>query len=151
MLLPEAAMARKPDPEKPKGVPTRQDLDALHHPGCTPDNRENLYQPDRLGASSTERRRAAMKEQSDMSPPKFSVADQSEMRFRRNVEWLHALGPRALAEMLEELGRVTLHMTTIERALERFAGIHPAVLRAMRADIWPPKPTLRVVGGRDHG
>jgi hypothetical protein len=148
-------MPRKPKPGNDEGHRPGQEIGALLNPqlqpGSTPGNREDLYQPERPGARSTERRRAAMEEHADMGPPKFSDADQRGMRFRHNVECLHALGPRALAEMLEELGRVTLHMTTIERALDRFAGIHPAVLRAMRADIWPPKPTLRVVGGRDHG
>jgi hypothetical protein len=92
-----------------------------------------------------------MKEHADMSPPKFSEADYAEIQFHRNVELLHAMGPRALAEMLEELGRKTLHMTTIERALERYAGIHPAVYRAIFENAWPPKRFLRLVGGLDHG
>lgn len=64
---------------------------------------------------------------------------------RRLVERVHALGPRALAEMIAEVadqdeaaGRL------IAAALARYARIDPAALLVVRGDRFPPAPLLLV-------
>jgi hypothetical protein len=84
-----------------------------------------------------------------MEPYKYHGSYEDDVRFRRNVERVHGLGPRVLAEMLEELGRTSLHMTTIEQMVAFYAPIDPAVLSALGACKFPPRPDLRIVGGRD--
>jgi hypothetical protein len=73
--------------------------------------------------------------------------DIRDLRFQRNVDRLPELGSRVLYEMLIELGRRTMHMTTIEQVVERFAAIDPNTLRDLRGDRFPTRP-LRAVGGR---
>jgi hypothetical protein len=72
-------------------------------------------------------------------------------QFNRQIEQICTLGPRVVAEMLAELGRRTLHMTTIEQTVERYAQLDPKAVRAVGADQFPSRPKLRVVGGRRHG
>ncbi len=84
-----------------------------------------------------------------MKPYKYHDSYEDEVRFRRNVERVYGLGPRVLAEMLEELGRTSLRMTAIESMVALYAPIDPAVLSALGACKFPPKPDLRVVGGQD--
>jgi hypothetical protein len=76
--------------------------------------------------------------------------DIRDLRFERHVDRLHRLGARAVAELLREIGAETMHMTSIERAVERFAALDPDTLNRLGGDRFPTRP-LRVVGGRDHG
>jgi hypothetical protein len=71
--------------------------------------------------------------------------------YRHNVGRLHALGPRVLAEFLAELGADSYRMTDIERRLERYARLDPGIVRGLGGNRFPPRPSLRVVGGRRHG
>jgi hypothetical protein len=77
--------------------------------------------------------------------------DLRDTRFERNVGRLHAMGPRALAEFLAELGADSYRMTAIESALERYGRLDPDIVRGLGGDHFPPRPSLRVVGGRRHG
>jgi hypothetical protein len=72
--------------------------------------------------------------------------DAADRRFQRLVARLHKLGARAVYEMLVEVGVQTMHMTTIEQVLDRYAGIDPDALTAFSGDEFPPYPDLRVVG-----
>lgn len=70
---------------------------------------------------------------------------QGTQSYNRLVERVHALGPRALAEMLAEVvdqdeaaGRL------IAAALARYARIDPAALLVVRGDRFPPAPLLLV-------
>jgi|SRR6516164_6104417 len=47
----------------------------------------------------------------------------SDLRFRRAVERLHRLGPRALYELLVERGLSRLIRTEIERQVERYSAL----------------------------
>jgi|SRR5215471_14403799 len=58
----------------------------------------------------------------------------ADLRFRRSVERLHRLGPRALYELLVELGASRLIQTEIERQVERYAALDKAVLHATGGD-----------------
>lgn len=62
------------------------------------------------------------------------------LRFRRDVERLHRLGPRAVYECFAHLGRKHLIRTSIEAEVKRFAGLDPAALAALGGDRFPPAP-----------
>lgn len=70
----------------------------------------------------------------------------ADLRFQRLCVKMHALGPRALAEFLAELGAERLIRFRIEKKLERYAALDPAVLRALGADQLPhPQPPIHLV------
>ena len=59
------------------------------------------------------------------------VADLRDLRFRRDVERLHRLGPRVLYELLAELGARRMIRTEIEALARRYARLDPATLAAL--------------------
>ena len=59
------------------------------------------------------------------------IYDLDDMRLRRNVEALHRLGPRALYELLAEIGREQLLRVDIERRVARYARLNAAMLADM--------------------
>lgn len=69
-----------------------------------------------------------------------------DLRFRRQVEHLHRLGPRATAELLAEIGVERSITTIIDSKLAAYAGIEPEALEAAGGDkfwlvpihvVWP--------------
>jgi len=59
---------------------------------------------------------------------------------------LHRLGPRATFELLDELARAHPEIAPdIDRRLERYAQLSPALLRATGGDRFPAAP-IRLVG-----
>ncbi len=61
-----------------------------------------------------------------------------DLRFRRQVEHLHRLGPRATAELLTEIGVERSIMTIIDRKLDRYVDLDPAAVEAVGGgDFWP--------------
>lgn len=77
--------------------------------------------------------------------------DVCDWRFERHVAQVCELGPRAVCELLRELGAHSLRMTEIEATAARYAAMDPDSLYAVGADVFPPRPSLRVVGGHRHG
>ena len=84
--------------------------------------------------------------------------DNSEIRDRRLVRDLVKVATsirrgndRILVELVREIGAETMAMARIEAIVARFAAMDPAVLEALGADVFPPRHSLRVVGGRRHG
>ena len=74
----------------------------------------------------------------------------SDLHFRRRIERLHALGPRATAEFLAELGVERSIMTIIDQKLERYSELDPEALEATGGDqFWaaPLRVVNRLVGG----
>ena len=72
--------------------------------------------------------------------PKTMVAADvvADLRFRRQVERLHRLGPRATAELLAEIGVERSIMTIIDRKLDRYVDLDPAVIEATGGgEFWP--------------
>ncbi len=72
--------------------------------------------------------------------PKMMVAAVvvGDLRFRRQVEHLHRLGPRATAELLAEIGVERSIMTIIDRKLDRYVDLDPAAVEAVGGgDFWP--------------
>jgi hypothetical protein len=60
---------------------------------------------------------------------------------------LHAFGPRPLGELLLELCRDDADRWA---RVERYAGMSLALVNFLGGEEFPPRPDLRIVGGR-HG
>ncbi len=54
-----------------------------------------------------------------------------DLQRRRHVEWLHELGPRALDELLIEIGAESSCLTAIEMKLARYASLNRRVVEAL--------------------
>ena len=70
----------------------------------------------------------------------------ARLRRQRQVERICRI-PRLVAELLDEIGRHYGIGDDIDRRLERYAAIDPAILAALGADRFPPLP-IRAVGGQ---
>ena len=62
----------------------------------------------------------------------------ADVRFRRKIERLHARGPRAVLEVLAELGAERSIMTTIDQTLDRHLAVSDAALEAAGGNRLPP-------------
>ena len=69
----------------------------------------------------------------------------SDLRFRRDIERLYKLGPRALGELLVEIGEQRLCRTYIEKRVRSYSIINPEHLSAVGGDAFPRPPLYRVV------
>ena len=74
----------------------------------------------------------------------FAVEAVAGMRFRRQVQRLHALGPRVTAELLAEIGAERSIQTVIDKKLDTYTDLDPEALEATGGDDFWPLP-LRVV------
>ncbi len=62
----------------------------------------------------------------------------ADLRFRRRVERLHRLGPRAVAELLAKIGAKRSITTIVDQKLATYAELDPAALEAAGGDkLWP--------------
>lgn len=68
----------------------------------------------------------------------------ADLRFRRQVEHLHSLGPRAVAELLAHLGAKHSIQTSIEQTVEHFAELEPEALEVAGGDNFWPAPLHKV-------
>lgn len=68
----------------------------------------------------------------------------SDLRFQRDIERLYKLGPRALGELLVEIGEQRLCRTYIEKRVQSYSGINPEYLSALGGDAFPRPPLYRV-------
>ena len=68
----------------------------------------------------------------------------ARLRFRRQVERLHALGPRVTAERLAELGAECSIMTVIDAKLTRYTGLEPEALEVTGGDRFWSAPIYEV-------
>ncbi len=68
----------------------------------------------------------------------------ADLRFRRQVQLLHALGPRVTAELLAEIGAERSITTIIDRKLTRYAELEPETLEAVGGDRFWPLPLREV-------
>jgi len=68
----------------------------------------------------------------------------ADLRFRRQVERIHALGPRVTAELLAEIGAERGITTLIERKVERYAALDPKAVRLTGGDRFPATPIYEV-------
>ena len=67
-----------------------------------------------------------------------------DLRFRRNVARLHRLGPRAVCELLTEIGEQRLCRAFIEQRVQRYNEIDPDHLAALDGDTFPRPPLCEV-------
>ncbi len=64
----------------------------------------------------------------------------TELRLQRGAEHLHRLGPRAIAELLAEIGHQAGCMDDVLEVLGRYrAGLTPELLRLVGGDRFPPR------------
>ena len=70
----------------------------------------------------------------------------ADLRFRRRMEALHAMGPRVMAELVAEIVAAPLDQFTIEERLDRFLAISNDALDASGGDRFPPAPLHEVPG-----
>lgn len=70
----------------------------------------------------------------------MSVAVRNDLRFQRDIERLYKLGPRALGELLAEIGEQRLCRTYLELRIRRYAEIDPKHLAALDAERFPRPP-----------
>ena len=68
----------------------------------------------------------------------------AELRFRRDVARVHALGARAVAELLAEVGAERGIQHLIDQKASRYATINPDHLLALGGDDFPPVPLHEV-------
>ena len=61
-------------------------------------------------------------------------------RFERQVERVHNLGPRVVAELLAEIATATDQPALIADRLQAFAALDPEHVRFVGADKFPPMP-----------
>ena len=69
----------------------------------------------------------------------------ADLAFRRKVEHLHRLGPRAVHELLVEIGEQRLCRTYLEQRVRRYSEIDPEHLEALGGDTFPRPPLYEVV------
>ena len=61
----------------------------------------------------------------------------------------YSLGQCPPDELLLKVGARTGTMTMIDQIVVRLAALDPDLVRALGDDCSPPRPDLRIVGGRD--
>ena len=64
----------------------------------------------------------------------------ADLRFHREAEKLHALGPRAIGELLAEIGEQRQCRTFIDQRLRAYARLDPEVVRQLDGDRFPRPP-----------
>ncbi len=64
----------------------------------------------------------------------------AHLTFKRNVERLHAIGPRVVGELLTEIGEQRSCQTFIGQRLEVYAALDPEIVRALKGDQFPRPP-----------
>ena len=81
-----------------------------------------------------------------MSRSRFLCAAEvvAELKFRRQVEHLHRLGPRVVGELLAEIGTERSIMTLIDQKIETYAGLDLEALETTGGDGFWPTPIFEV-------
>ena len=67
-----------------------------------------------------------------------------DFAFERNVVRLHHLGPRAILEILRDVGAQTMKMSAIESKVADFADLDPSVVNALGGDGFAAAPLTMV-------
>ncbi len=67
-----------------------------------------------------------------------------DLRFHRLVEKLHRLGPRAVGELLAEIGEQLSCRTFIDQRLEAYGQFDPELIRKLGGNEFPRPPLHQV-------
>ena len=78
------------------------------------------------------------------SVSQMAVAIVCDLRFQRDIERFYKLGPRALGELLVEIGEQRLCRTYIENRVRSYGSISPEYLSALGGDAFPRPPLYGV-------
>ena len=68
----------------------------------------------------------------------------ADLKFRRDVERLHRLGPRVTAELLAELGAERAIQTIIDRKLDTYVELDSEAIEVTGGDGFWPAPIHKV-------
>ena len=68
----------------------------------------------------------------------------ASLKFRRQVEHLHRLGPRVVCELLAEIGAERSIQTLIDQKIDAYAALKPEALEATGGDGFWPAPLRKV-------
>jgi hypothetical protein len=71
----------------------------------------------------------------------------ADLRLQRNAVAIHRLGPRAVYELLVELGAITGHRAAVDELAERYGAIDRTHLHVAGGDRFAPRPLLLVRHG----
>lgn len=88
----------------------------------------------------------ALVERPDNSPPPrpAQAARIGDPAYRRQVDRLHALGPRPLGELLVEIARNSSAPAVVADAIDRYADLDPGIVHQLGGDRWPAMPLHEV-------
>ena len=75
----------------------------------------------------------------------------ADVRFRHKIEKLHARGPRAVAEVLAEIGAERSIGTVVDQTLDRHLAVPEEALEATGGDRLPPAPLYAVNNTNEPG
>ena len=93
----------------------------------------------------TARRPTQLQTCGTLQPVGEVVADLvGELRFHRQVEKLHRLGPRPYGELLAEIGEQFKCRTFIDQRLRAYAALDPETVQALDGDRFPRPPLYPV-------
>jgi hypothetical protein len=70
--------------------------------------------------------------------------DAADLRLQRNAAAVHRLGPRAVYELLLDLGAITWHRAAVDELAARYAAIDRTHLYVAGGDRFAPRPLLPV-------
>lgn len=70
-----------------------------------------------------------------------------DLRFQRQVELLYRLGPRAVGELLAEIGEQRACRTFIDRRLSAYAALDPQAVKTFGGDQFPTPPLYEAQPG----
>ena len=78
-------------------------------------------------------------------PGEIAAQTVADLALRRTVERVHGLGPRAVYELLVEIGEQRLCRTYLEQRVRRYAEIDPEHLAVLGGDKFPRPPLYEVM------
>jgi hypothetical protein len=68
----------------------------------------------------------------------------ADLRFHREVERLHRLGPRATGELLLEIAECLAARSFVDERVKAYVALDPKVVKALGADRFPTPPIYPV-------
>ena len=98
-----------------------------------------------LGDALPEPAEAVRYQKTNRIPSKLTNHTVQRKHFERQVDHLHGLGPRCFGEFLLALADADpATESRVQRLLNDFETLTPDMVKAVRADRWPPLPIHEV-------